>query len=64
VPASLFTDLRTRFFEVSESELLAMLREKDETIAKKDRLLEEQMQTVKLLTDQRAAKRPWWKRLW
>ncbi len=41
-----------------------MLREKDETIAKKDRLLEEQMQTVKLLTDQRAAKRLWWKRWW
>jgi hypothetical protein len=41
-------------------QLLTMLRDRDESIARKDELLAEQMQTVKLLTDQRERKRRWW----
>ncbi len=39
------------------AQLLSML-------AHKDRLLEEQAQTMRLLTDQREPKRRWWKWLW
>ena len=33
-------------------------------IERKDRLLEEQLEQVRLLTDQRTAKKSWWRRLW
>ncbi len=39
------------------AQLLSML-------AHKDRLLEEQAQTMRLLTDQRQPKRRWWARWW
>jgi hypothetical protein len=42
-------------------QLLSTIREKEETIARKDQLLAEQMQTVKLLTDQRVQKKRWWR---
>jgi hypothetical protein len=41
--------------------LLEMLRAKDEIVAEKDRQLSEQMQTVRLLTDERAKTKRWWR---
>ncbi len=54
--------LQERLDEMREerTQLLSTIREKEETIARKDELLAEQMQTVKLLTDQRTKKKKWW----
>jgi hypothetical protein len=46
------------------SQLLSLLSQKDETIKEKDRQLAQQMETVRLITDQRMKKKSWWRRLW
>jgi hypothetical protein len=46
------------------AQLLAMLTRRDEILVEKDRVLAQQLEQVRLLTDARTQRKPWWKRWW
>jgi hypothetical protein len=46
------------------AQLLSMLARRDAILEEKDRVLAQQLEQVRLLTDARTPRRPWWKRWW
>jgi hypothetical protein len=46
------------------TQLLSMLARRDEILEERDRVLAQQLEQVRLLTDARTSRRPWWKRWW